>query len=103
MPDNSGERVIRVPPSFAQKARIGSLDRYRALYDRSLSDPEGFWAEAASRIDWIEPWEKVLDRGWTQQQIDSRVDLVAHLAEKQRVDFLVAHYPGPFAESVKAR
>ena len=59
MTDNQGERVVRVPPSFAQKARIGSLDRYRALYDRSLSDPDGFWAEQAERITWSKRWEKV--------------------------------------------
>ena len=33
------------PASFAEKARIGSLDEYRRMYERSLSDPEGFWAE----------------------------------------------------------
>jgi len=35
--------------------------RYAELYRRSLQDPEGFWAEAASAIDWISPWDKVLD------------------------------------------
>src|SRR5438132_6029565 len=59
MADNHGERVIRVPPSFAQKARIGSFDRYRALYDRSLSDGDGFWAEQAERLTWFKKWDKV--------------------------------------------
>jgi propionyl-CoA synthetase len=36
----------------------GLLD---AVHARSLADPEGFWAEAAAGIDWIEPWRKVLD------------------------------------------
>jgi propionyl-CoA synthetase len=31
------------------------------IYRRSLEDREGFWAEAASAIDWDEPWERVLD------------------------------------------
>src|SRR5439155_3988126 len=38
------------------------MGRFDDVYRRSLADPEGFWAEAARRIDWIEPWEKVLDR-----------------------------------------
>src|SRR5207248_2687818 len=59
MAENQGERLVRVPPSFAEKARIGSKDRYRALYDRSLSDPDGFWAEQAERIHWFKRWEKV--------------------------------------------
>jgi propionyl-CoA synthetase len=36
-------------------------DRFDAIYRRSLSDPEGFWAEAASEIDWTRKWDKVLD------------------------------------------
>ena len=36
-------------------------DKYRALHARSLSDPEGFWAEQAAAIDWYKPWDKVLE------------------------------------------
>ena len=59
MAENRGERLVRVPPSFAEKARIGSKDRYRALYDRSISDPDGFWGEQAERIHWFKRWDKV--------------------------------------------
>ncbi|MFL5370460.1 MAG: acetate--CoA ligase, partial [Myxococcales bacterium] len=55
----SGERVIPPAPQFAEKARIGALDKYRALYDRSISDPDGFWAEEAERITWFKKWDKV--------------------------------------------
>eukprot|EP01036_Dinobryon_divergens_P059905 gene59905-79895_t len=36
-------------------------NRYRAMHARSLSDPEGFWAEQAAAIDWTRHWDKVLD------------------------------------------
>ncbi|NQV21405.1 MAG: AMP-binding protein, partial [Rhodospirillales bacterium] len=36
-------------------------NRYDEVYRRSLDDPEGFWAEAAADIDWVKPWDKVLD------------------------------------------
>ena len=36
-------------------------DTYRALHQRSLRDPEGFWAEQAKAIDWTRRWDKVLD------------------------------------------
>lgn len=36
-------------------------DAYAQACERSLSDPAGFWAEAARGIDWIEPWRRVLD------------------------------------------
>jgi len=32
-----------------------------AVCRRALEDPEGFWGEAAQAIDWIEPWDRVLD------------------------------------------
>ncbi|HLI13543.1 MAG TPA: propionyl-CoA synthetase [Alphaproteobacteria bacterium] len=35
--------------------------RFDAIYRRSLTDPEGFWAEAAAAIRWLKPWDKVLD------------------------------------------
>ena len=37
------------------------MGRYEEIYRRSLEDPDGFWAEAATAIDWDEPWERVLD------------------------------------------
>ena len=33
----------------------------REIYERSLTDPAGFWAEAARDIEWIKPAEQVLD------------------------------------------
>jgi propionyl-CoA synthetase len=35
--------------------------RYHDVHARSLSDPEGFWGEAAKAIDWIAPAKKVFD------------------------------------------
>ena len=37
---------------------MGLMDE---LHERSLRDPEGFWADAAKDIDWVKPWDKVLD------------------------------------------
>ena len=34
---------------------------YQDVYDGSLRDPAGFWAEAAEGIDWYERWHTVLD------------------------------------------
>ena len=35
--------------------------RYHEIYARAQRDPAGFWAEAATEIDWIEPARKVFD------------------------------------------
>ena len=40
---------------------IHEKSRYHEVHARSLADPEGFWAEAAAEIDWIEPARKVFD------------------------------------------
>src|SRR5260221_5548215 len=34
---------------------------YHEVHARSLRDPEGFWAEAAREIDWIEPAKRIFD------------------------------------------
>jgi len=34
---------------------------YDVAYARSLSDPSGFWGDIAQQIDWVKPWDKVLD------------------------------------------
>ena len=38
------------------------MSTYAVLHAQSREDPEAFWAEAAKAIDWIRPWDKVLDR-----------------------------------------
>ncbi len=35
---------------------------YEQAHKRSITDPEGFWAEVARDIKWDSPWEKVLDQ-----------------------------------------
>ncbi len=34
-------------------------EKYRRMYQHSINNPEEFWAEQASRIDWFQPWKKV--------------------------------------------
>ncbi len=40
---------------------VHDKSRYREVHARSLSDPEGFWGEAAAEIDWIRPADRVFD------------------------------------------
>ncbi|MBM63452.1 MAG: acetate--CoA ligase [Acidobacteria bacterium] len=48
------------PAEFSAKAHLKSLKEYQALYDRSISDPERFWAEQAEqRLTWLERWQTV--------------------------------------------
>jgi acetyl-CoA synthetase len=54
-------RVFPPPPEFQRKAHIKSLDEYRALYRRSVEDPEGFWGEQAQQLEWSRKWDRVLE------------------------------------------
>ena len=52
--------VYNPPAEFSARAHVKSLDEYRAMYERSVRDPEGFWAEQAEqRITWLEKWHTV--------------------------------------------
>ncbi len=49
----------RFPPSPEFVARANANDP--TIYDRAAADPESFWAEWASKLEWFEPWQKVLE------------------------------------------
>jgi acetyl-CoA synthetase len=51
-------KVYEVPKEWASRAYIDDA-KYKALYARSIKDPDGFWAEEAKRIDWTKPFTKV--------------------------------------------
>jgi len=59
MNEHSNPKVYPPSNEFAAAAHVDAT-RYDAMYERSVSDPEGFWAdEAKARLDWIEPFTKV--------------------------------------------
>ena len=50
--------VHPVPANFAD-AHINA-DQYRAMYQRSVEDPDGFWSEMAEEyLNWDKPWDTV--------------------------------------------
>ncbi|HHJ20862.1 MAG TPA: acetate--CoA ligase, partial [Gammaproteobacteria bacterium] len=53
--------IYPVPEAFAAQANI-TAKQYEADYQRSMDDPEGYWAEQAETyVSWFKPWDKVLD------------------------------------------
>jgi len=53
-------QVFPVPESLAKAAWVDAA-KYQTMYERSVKDPEGFWAEHGKRIDWIKPYSKIKD------------------------------------------
>ncbi len=53
---------ITIPvSSIAKKETLTDAARAAALRNKAAEDPEGFWADIANRIDWIEPFSKIKD------------------------------------------
>ena len=62
--------VYNPPAEFSANAHVKSIDEYRAMYDRSISNPEGFWAEQAEqRITWLEKWHTVRQYDYHKAEI----------------------------------
>src|SRR5579859_7172123 len=46
------------PEELVSRANVPEYD---AIYQKSIQDPEAFWAERAEELDWFKKWDKVLD------------------------------------------
>ncbi len=65
----SEAKVYPIKENFAATANITEA-QYKEMYQRSVSDPDGFWAEQATDfIDWSRPWDKVLDWDYSKGHI----------------------------------
>ena len=57
----SEQKIYDVPAAVAAHAHLNDA-QYQELYQRSISDPEAFWAEQAEEfVTWFKPWDKVSD------------------------------------------
>ena len=54
----SDNKVYPVPTELAESAWVDN-DKYVEMYEKSVSDPNGFWGEHGKRLDWIKPYTKV--------------------------------------------
>lgn len=57
MTDN---QIFPVPGDIAEAAWADNA-KYKEMYQASVTDPDGFWAEHGKRIDWMQPFTKVKD------------------------------------------
>ncbi len=54
-------KVYPVPAAVAKRAHIDAK-KYKAMYERSVKNPDGFWAEQAREfVSWSKPWTRVSD------------------------------------------
>ncbi|CAG2112143.1 unnamed protein product [Medioppia subpectinata] len=50
--DNPSDGVYYASEEYRSTAHISSIDEYTKLYQKSVSDPEGFWMEIANHFFW---------------------------------------------------
>lgn len=55
-----------------KKDTLLDADRYKEWYERSISDPDGFWGEHGKRIDWIKPYTRVKDTSFAPGNVSIR-------------------------------
>ena len=50
-------------------AHISSMEQYQKMYDESVADPEGFWANVAERITWYKKWDTIQEYDFVNANI----------------------------------
>jgi propionyl-CoA synthetase len=103
------------PPAPVQAGRtipeasmnIQSSSRYAEVYARAMRDPEGFWAEAAREIDWIEPAKKVFDpsqglygRWFAGARVNTCYNALDRHVAAGRADQLALIHDSPLSNSI---
>ena len=56
-------RKFEPDPDFRSSAHISS----DAIYSEAAADPEGFWEAEARNLEWMKPWDRVLE--WTPPHV----------------------------------
>ncbi len=62
-------KIYEVPTEFAAQANI-TAPQYEEMYQRSVDDPDGFWAEQAEQyLTWYKPWDRVSDWSFDEDNL----------------------------------
>jgi len=67
----SESKTYPAPGAVVKRAWVDAA-KYRAMYDASIRDPEGFWREQAKIVDWIKPFNVVKDCSFAADDLHVR-------------------------------
>ncbi|MCG8552141.1 MAG: acetate--CoA ligase [Desulfobacterales bacterium] len=62
------ENIFHAPDTFRENAWIKSMDEYKAMYKKSVEDPETFWGEIAETFYWEKKWDKVREFNYSMSK-----------------------------------
>ena len=98
--------TISVVPASVDERRQRAA-RFAAVYQQSVERPEEFWAEAAAEIDWVKPWERVLDdsrapfyRWFAGGQLNTCYNALDRHVDGGRAEQLALIYDSPVTDTV---
>jgi propionyl-CoA synthetase len=84
------------------------MGTYEEVFKKSISDPDGFWSEAAENIDWYKKWDKVLDdskkpfyRWFSGGEMNTCYNAVDRHVEKGRGDQSAIIYDSPVTDTIQ--
>ncbi|ANK80711.1 MAG: propionyl-CoA synthetase [Rhizobiales bacterium NRL2] len=84
------------------------MGRYDDVYNAWRKDPESFWAEAAKEIDWVKPWDRVLDdtnppfyRWFAGGELNTAYNCLDRHVEGGRADQAAIIYDSPMTGNVE--
>jgi propionyl-CoA synthetase len=84
------------------------MGKYEELFQRSIKDPAGFWAEAAQNIDWTKKWDRVLDdskkpfyRWFTGGELNTCHNALDRHVQGGRADQVALIYDSPVTDTIQ--
>ena len=86
----SQPHLVPVPEAALDRCFINN-DQYLAMYERSVADPEGFWAEQADIfIDWFDKWSSVREADLTAGNVawfsDGKLNIAYNCIDRHLAD-----------------
>jgi acetyl-CoA synthetase len=54
------KRRFDPPSDFKKSSRLGSIEEYKSLYNKSIEQPDEYWGEVGEELWWFKKWDRVL-------------------------------------------
>jgi propionyl-CoA synthetase len=84
------------------------MGKYAEIFQKSITDPEVFWGEAAEAIDWYKKWDKVLDdsnkpfyRWFTGGELNTCYNALDRHVNGGRANQLALIYDSPVTDTIQ--
>jgi acetyl-CoA synthetase len=109
MSDETLSNLLQENRRFSPPAELAAAANVKAeAYDRAAADRDGFWAEAAERLDWGQKWDQVLDwsnppfaKWFVGGTLNASVNCVDRHVAAGRGDKVAIHWVGEPADDTR--